>query len=247
MTHENIPSNLLQPLSEEELQKLDSFLSSGATSDETMMLDALDGYLTAIIIGPTSLKFDQWFSGIWGPNKEHMPAFETKEEATHIFNLIIRRMNGIIAELENDPDGILPVFGTRIYAGNDYEYTDGEMWAYGFMDGVMLTRKDWQPLFDDPNGREALRPIYLLGEDDITEEEMTLTDTPEQREELTIRIPASISWIYQFWLPYRHAMVERTLASVAQKSSPKVGRNDPCPCGSGKKFKKCCGAASLLH
>ncbi|HAH44109.1 MAG TPA: hypothetical protein DCM07_04505, partial [Planctomycetaceae bacterium] len=22
---------------------------------------------------------------------------------------------------------------------------------------------------------------------------------------------------------------------------PKVGRNDPCPCGSGKKFKKCCG------
>jgi len=26
------------------------------------------------------------------------------------------------------------------------------------------------------------------------------------------------------------------------RASPKVGRNDPCPCGSGKKFKKCCGA-----
>lgn len=25
---------------------------------------------------------------------------------------------------------------------------------------------------------------------------------------------------------------------------PKVGRNDPCPCGSGKKYKKCCGAAA---
>jgi uncharacterized protein YecA (UPF0149 family) len=24
--------------------------------------------------------------------------------------------------------------------------------------------------------------------------------------------------------------------------SQKIGRNDPCPCGSGKKFKKCCGA-----
>ncbi|HRD91345.1 MAG TPA: SEC-C metal-binding domain-containing protein, partial [Accumulibacter sp.] len=24
--------------------------------------------------------------------------------------------------------------------------------------------------------------------------------------------------------------------------APKVGRNDPCPCGSGRKFKKCCGA-----
>jgi hypothetical protein len=25
------------------------------------------------------------------------------------------------------------------------------------------------------------------------------------------------------------------------REAPKVGRNDPCPCGSGKKFKKCCG------
>jgi preprotein translocase subunit SecA len=26
-----------------------------------------------------------------------------------------------------------------------------------------------------------------------------------------------------------------------ERASTKVGRNDPCPCGSGKKFKKCCG------
>lgn len=29
-----------------------------------------------------------------------------------------------------------------------------------------------------------------------------------------------------------------------QRSTPKVGRNDPCPCGSGKKHKKCCLAAA---
>ncbi|MDD5130067.1 MAG: preprotein translocase subunit SecA [Candidatus Omnitrophica bacterium] len=33
----------------------------------------------------------------------------------------------------------------------------------------------------------------------------------------------------------------RTTGPVAQPHSPKVGRNEPCPCGSGKKFKKCCG------
>jgi Predicted metal-binding protein related to the C-terminal domain of SecA len=27
-----------------------------------------------------------------------------------------------------------------------------------------------------------------------------------------------------------------------KKEGPDVGRNDPCPCGSGKKYKKCCGA-----
>jgi uncharacterized protein YecA (UPF0149 family) len=26
-----------------------------------------------------------------------------------------------------------------------------------------------------------------------------------------------------------------------KRESPKIGRNDPCPCGSGKKYKKCCG------
>jgi len=42
-------------------------------------------------------------------------------------------------------------------------------------------------------------------------------------------------------LPTRAAPVEETGLPV-QRAEPKVGRNDPCPCGSGKKFKKCCGA-----
>ena len=29
-----------------------------------------------------------------------------------------------------------------------------------------------------------------------------------------------------------------------RREHPKIGRNDPCPCNSGKKFKKCCGTAS---
>ena len=32
------------------------------------------------------------------------------------------------------------------------------------------------------------------------------------------------------------------LPQTVVRTTPKVGRNDPCPCGSGKKFKKCCGA-----
>ena len=32
-----------------------------------------------------------------------------------------------------------------------------------------------------------------------------------------------------------------TTAEPAQRKADKVGRNAPCPCGSGKKYKKCCG------
>jgi len=33
-------------------------------------------------------------------------------------------------------------------------------------------------------------------------------------------------------------------AKTVRRQATKVGRNDPCPCGSGKKFKKCCGKAA---
>ena len=51
-----------------------------------------------------------------------------------------------------------------------------------------------------------------------------------------------------------HEHVDRNIDSIStsgmvnyyhgtyQRETPKIGRNDPCPCGSGKKFKKCCGA-----
>jgi hypothetical protein len=55
---------------------------------------------------------------------------------------------------------------------------------------------------------------------------------------------------YRDWLARRGALVQEVAARImpetrAPRSTahPKVGRNDPCPCGSGKKHKKCCGAA----
>jgi preprotein translocase subunit SecA len=40
-------------------------------------------------------------------------------------------------------------------------------------------------------------------------------------------------------------MVSEAMAATEKakpiRAGPKVGRNDPCPCGSGKKFKHCCG------
>jgi SEC-C motif-containing protein len=34
------------------------------------------------------------------------------------------------------------------------------------------------------------------------------------------------------------------VTQTVRRETPKIGRNDPCPCGSGKKYKKCCGAAA---
>ncbi len=194
-------TNLLLPLSEEEIEELDAFLMSGATSFETMTIDELDGYLTAIVIGPTRLDFSHWFPGIWG--LDDAPDFDSPEEAQHIIELIARLMNGIVTEFNDDPDDIAPLFVTSIYPDDAREYTDAIMWTHGFLRGIELCRHDWQPFFDDPNGSKVLRPIYLLGSDDVTLEEEALTETPEQNEALAQQVIESLAWIYRFWLSYR--------------------------------------------
>lgn len=40
----------------------------------------------------------------------------------------------------------------------------------------------------------------------------------------------------------REIVKEYKASKTVRRAAPKIGRNDPCPCGSGKKYKKCCGA-----
>lgn len=232
-------------LSQKEIDELDDFLMSDNASDETMPISALDGYLTAVASGPVTLKPSEWMPGIWGPTENDQPEFETMAQAERITEMIIRRYNEIIANLQNDPDTFEPIFDEFKYQLRFY--IDGESWAHGYMQGIKLRRSLWQPLLDDPDGQKALRYIYLLGAEVVTTEEEALTETPPQREKLSKYIPSSVAWIYRFWLPYREAVSERTVATTIRREQPKIGRNDPCPCGSGKKFKKCCGLAETLH
>ncbi|MBC7413599.1 MAG: SEC-C domain-containing protein, partial [Herminiimonas sp.] len=81
-----------------------------------------------------------------------------------------------------------------------------------------------------------------LGAEEIEEEEMPLVDTPLKCHKLTVEIEAAIPEIYRYWLPQRKSSV-----TTVQRAEPKVGRNDDCACGSGKKFKKCCGAPPVVH
>jgi len=241
-------SQLLAPLSDEELDELSQFLESDQVSDETLMIDALDGYLTAIAIGPTTLPAELWLSRLWGADEEYAPQFASPAEAQHIYQLIIRHYNAIITTLQGNPDAAAPLFETILTDDNE-EYFDPEMWAHGFMEGVNLGRQDWQPLIDDDRGFEAIFPILVMGLDELPAEMESLVQTLEQRAELAEVIPEGIAWIYRYWqVPRMLALAETRRATTSNRVDEiKVARNDPCPCGSGKKFKKCCGSATILH
>lgn len=105
----------------------------------------------------------------------------------------MRHLNGIIWSLQQDPDAFEPLFDTTVYPDSPHEYTNGEMWAYGYMSGIDPQRQSWNAFFDEPGSTDVLRPIYLLGTDEVTPEEEELTDTPEQREALSNQFPARAS------------------------------------------------------
>jgi uncharacterized protein len=207
-----------------------------------MTSDILDGYLHAIAIGPTSLAPKQWMPSIWGEVDNLMPPVKSVEQLNRILSLVMRHFNSIIASVEQEPREICPIWCSCEYRGKEYD--DAEGWAYGFTQGMKLCWNDWKPLLDSPQGQAWYRPIGLLGEDDYSADQDQLTKTPIMRSKLALQIPQAVMAMYEHWLPYRRAVYERHVAKTLQT---KVGRNEDCPCGSGKKYKKCCGAASVLH
>ena len=234
--------DMMAPLSDEELEELDQFLLYGVDNDEAMTLDTLDGYLHAIAIGPQTIMPSQWLPKIWGEDSAIMPPMDSLDQLNHIVGLVMRHFNSIINGFGLKPPFVAPYWDTYEYDIGEFEEADG--WAHGFTVGVALNRAAWQPLFDSLQGQQWYRPIGLLGEESFSADQGELTQTPAQREQLAQQIEDSLVNIHAFWLPLREAIHER---ETSQRLRTKVGRNEPCPCGSGKKFKKCCGSASELH
>ena len=87
-----------------------------------------------------------------------------------------------------------------------------------------------------------IMPILALCSD--TPKEVQGQLTAEMREGILEQLPATVQMIAAYWRAPNLGFPRRELLR-----STKVGRNEPCPCGSGKKFKKCCGsgASPLVH
>lgn len=233
--------HLMVPLSDEELDELDQLLLH-QESEECMTLPMLDGFLHALAIGPETVMPSRWLPKVWGEEGLQLPE-GGEEEFGRVLNLLMRHFNSVIAGFQQHPPFVEPLWET--FSHDELgEFEDGDAWAYGFCEGVGLSRAAWQPMLRDPQGALWFRTIGLLGEDGFSPDQDALTRTPEQRQELVREIPDSLARIHAYWQSVRRAVAEHR---QARRMSPKTGRNESCPCGSGKKFKKCCGAPSRLH
>jgi uncharacterized protein len=135
MPNEDLELMDVEPaLSEMEMDVLDHFLMSDATTNEVMLLDCLDGFLTAIASGPVRLNQSDWLPRVWGPTDEDAPTFESKAQEEKIISLLTRHLNAIVWNLQQEDEPFEPVFDLNVYLDDEREYVDGEMWAHGYMD-----------------------------------------------------------------------------------------------------------------
>ena len=69
--------------------------------------------------------------------------------------------------------------------------------------------------------------------------------SPQKREEVIVHMAAGLLEAYQYFRSQREAYAGTTFTPEPRRNASKVGRSDPCPCGSGKKYKRCCGGAAV--
>ena len=235
-------NELFEPLTDGELDELEKFLLYELNTEEGMTLEILDGFLHAIAVGPVFVHPYQWLPKVWGTEDGETPPMPSVEVFNRVLQLVMRHYNGIVSGFALQPPEFLPLWDVNTFDGQEFD--DAEGWAYGFSEGVKLSQPLWQALLDDPEGERWYRPIGLLGAAAYSADQDDLTTTPAQRHALAAEIDNNLPYIHAFWLQTREAITDR---QQAQRMTKKVGRNEPCPCGSGKKFKKCCGAPAQLH
>lgn len=121
-------------------------------------------------------------------------------------------------------------------------WTCMDIWPGELMDDL---RRVWEEGLIDPS---------ILGWEDIEEAHDLLKDVCLQRTRESSTLVTDIAEEMEWWACFHEEEEEILLGENVRntavpffgitppirRTGPKIGRNDPCPCGSGKKFKKCC-------
>ena len=225
--HMRPPSDLL---TETELDRLSDFLGS---VENAMNIERLDGFLCALVSGPSTVMLSEYWPIALGCDPAQTEVFSTPEQAQEIFSLVVKHWNSI---------------STRLNAGEIYEPvllqddtggTSGTEWANGFLEGVALRQGSWSELFEDEDSGGAMIPILALAHENHPDPSIReALPLPGKRDDVLALMMAGLLHIFEY---FKERRTEPAAAPVTvTRSEPKVGRNEPCPCGSGEKYKNCC-------
>lgn len=241
---------------EEMLDAIDARLPDGAPQWEYC-----EGVLTALLCTRREVHADEWLPMLFGAADED--AFASPGERNRFLMYWLERREQLKQALEasvdtlDDERALEPAvvdLRAAIQALPEQERAEalaaeealqplGQAWAAGFLDAVDAWDEDWRLPRDREIARQvqdALACLARLLEPDTGTPAVNLID---EDGEPSVSQERMDDFGEAIWAVYDLYAIARSLGPrSAPVTSEKIGRNDPCPCGSGKKYKKCCGA-----
>ena len=216
------------------LKQLDEELL--ALGEETMLLEELDGFIAGLLVCPELIKPGDWLPIVWNRDSaDQQPVFEDLDHVNRVLGLVMEHYNDVARTLMENPDRYSPLFA--IDKRNDDVLW--ELWIEGFEKAVALRPAAWKAFLDaDVDTVAAMSGMLMLAAIARRDEEVKDHDTA------SATAPDRIAdWVVNLneWRLANYQPMQSIDPRGASASRKKVGRNDPCPCGSGKKYKKCCG------
>ena len=205
-------------------RRLDGALA-GLPVEEPMLLTELDGFLTGLIVCPEPIPVDEWMTVIWGVEADGVPPFEDPLDVQWFVKAVAARRDEIARDLSRGK--LQPIL--------DVDERDGEIlweyWVDGFSDAIALRPDAWGGAaavaeWTDPWHR--LQALIAIARGESVEVNAFQDRAVAELTDTVRRL-------------YAARDREATPIVVDAIAAPKIGRNDPCLCGSGKKHKHCCG------
>ena len=212
------------------LRRLDDALAD-LPLDEPMLLTELDGFLTGVLLCPEPIPQAEWLQGIWGVDDGSGPPFEDPLDVQWFVDAVTARCNEIVRDLGRGKPQ--PIF--------DIDERNGdvlwELWIDGFAEAMALRPEIWRAYGETMGAADAVAQLSLLiavarNESDLDSLEINAF---EERAPAVLR-----DTIVQLQVA-RQRDGDAVATPVAATMQAKIGRNDPCRCGSGMKSKRCCG------
>lgn len=228
-------------ISENDIMTVEGFLSRNI-GGEISNFEILDGFLTALIIGPDFTAPSQFLPIITADSThKNGTIFNNEKEFRTFYEVLMRHWNHINETYLNG-DIYMPYLDE-----DDQGEVKGNDWAIGFLRGTELHKGTWAELLNNDELCGPLMPIFALryeNSEDVSLRPYKDSATKEQREKLITSMIAGVKQLFDLFREEEEYFENAEI--MPSHSKEKIGRNDPCPCGSGKKFKKCC-ALKTFH
>ncbi len=218
-------------LTDAELDRLGDFLK-GCKGGEAMNLEELDGFFAALIAGPETVMPSEYYSEVFGGEMADACEFGSLDEANEILGLMMRHWNTIASTLCKGKVYV------PLLLEDEEGVAHGNYWAHGFMRGMHMRHDGWAEFMDDEEHGGCLVPMMMLFHEHDEDPKMRPNPiSAEQRENIKAHMAVGLLSAYLYFREQRQVVPVPTRANL-RRNAPKVGRNDRCPCGSGKKYKR---------